>query len=697
MGYRIGIDIGGTFTDIVLLGEGGVTLTAKVPSTPADYSRAIGEGIRALFDQHGIAGADIEQVMHGTTIATNAILEKKGAKTALITTEGFGDVLEIRRLRMPVLYDLGWRKPEALVERGLRFEVRERINHRGEVERALDEVHAAQVVDEVLGAGVDAIAVCLLNAYASGEHERRILALIRGRDPDISVCLSCEILPEIKEYERTSTTVVNAYIQPVVQHYLRALSVRLRELGVSAPVLVMQSNGGAMGVESACARPIHIIESGPAAGVVGAAEIITRVGHLDALTFDMGGTTAKASMIEGGRFNRSGELDVGAGINLSGRMLNGGGYHVRVPAIDIAEVGAGGGSLVEFDAGGGLKVGPQSAGAQPGPVCYGLGNEVPTVTDANLALGYLNPSYLVGGELALDHELACAALRDRVAGRLGVSLEEAAYGVHVVANSTMARALRAVSSERGRDPRKFVLVAFGGSGPVHAASLSASLDIARILVPPVSGVFSALGLLFPPTEHHYVQTYKRDLDGLDRPALESLYGRQQAQAQAELEAEGFPASRIAYTRLVDMRYSGENSELTLPVPATDDLVEALREAFDREHEIAYGYRSRDERVEIVNVRIIATGLSDAPRVPDQLSLPAARAGERGAGAGERRAYFGRSLGWLSTPVIGREAIDDTARAGPLIIEEYDCTTVVPPEWRVRKGNWDILIMDRGSS
>ena len=691
MNYRIGIDIGGTFTDIVFLGEDGTTHTAKVASTPQDYSVAIADGTRAVFDEHGIDGSGVAQVLHGTTIATNAILEKKGVKTGLITTEGFADVLEIRRLRMPVLYDLGWRKPEALVARAHRLEVRERMNHRGEVDRGLDEAHAAGVIDEILAAEVDAIAVCLLNSYANGAHERRVLELIREKNAEVAVCLSCDVLPEIKEYERTSTTVVNAYIQPVVEGYLRALATRLRELDVSAPLLIMQSNGGAMGVDSACARPIHIIESGPAAGVVGAAEIMARLGYRDALTFDMGGTTAKASMVENGQFDRAGELDVGAGINLAGRLLKGGGYHVRVPAIDIAEVGAGGGSLVEFDAGGGLKVGPESAGAHPGPVCYGLGNDVPTVTDANVLLGYLNPDHLVGGDLTLDYEKARDALRDKVATPLDLSIEEAAYGIHIVANSAMGRALRAVSSERGRDPRRFALIAFGGSGPVHAATLCASLDIVKIVVPPVSGVFSALGLLFPAIEHHYVQTYKRILDEIDVATLESVYQDQEALAASELEEEGFPPERVAYTRLVDMRYAGENSELTVPFEGGEDLLSDLREAFDQEHETTYGYRSRDEKAEIVNVRVIATGLSDAPRVPKELKL--SRTHDENARS-ERQAYFGSEAGWLATPVVGRGAITETATGGPLIIEEYDCTTVVPPGWQIRKDVWDILVMDQ---
>ncbi len=692
MTWRVGIDIGGTFTDIVLLATDGQVISAKLPSTPDDYSRGIAEGLAASFAEHGLAGATVDEVIHGTTVATNAIIEKKGARTGLITTEGFRDVLEIRRLRMPVLYDLNWQKPTPLVDRAHRVEVPERIDHRGRVERPLDEAAAGRAIDALLAAGVEAIAVCLFNAYADGAHERRIRQLIRARDPAIPVCLSSEVLPEIKEYERTSTAVVNAYILPVVADYLSGLEAVLRRLEVAAPLLVMQSNGGAMGVAAASLRPIHIIESGPAAGVVGAAEVAARLGSSDLLTFDMGGTTAKASMIEAGRFDRVGSLDVGGGINLAGRLLTGGGYHVRVPAIDIAEVGAGGGSLVRIDAGGALAVGPDSAGAVPGPVCYDQGGTTPTVTDANLALGYLNPGFLVGGDLALAYDKAVAALNDQVAGPLGLGLEDAAFGVHMLANATMGRALRAVSSERGRDPRRFGLMAFGGSGPVHAASLAASLGIKQIIVPPISGVFSALGLLFPDIEHHYVRTYKRALASLDGAEADAAFGALEEEGGGVLASEGYGDGRTAFERLADLRYHGENSELTVPVPAAADFATALAEAFHAEHERTYGYRSDDEVVELVNLRLVAKGLGEAGRVPAALRLAngAAAAPKR-----VRRAYFGREIGWVEAPVIERGEVGRQGRAGPLIVEEYDTTTVVPPGAQIRLGDWHCLVIELG--
>jgi N-methylhydantoinase A len=686
MTTRVGIDIGGTFTDLVFLAPDGAVERAKVLSTPEDYSLGIARGLESTLAGGALRIDDITQVMHGTTVATNAILERKGARVALITTAGFRDCLEIRRLRMPVLYDIRWRKPATLVPRWLRFEVDERIDHRGEIERAMDEAAARAVIDRILAARVDAIAICLLNSYANGIHERRLRELLRERHSSIPVSLSSELLPEIREYERTSTTVVNAYVLPVVAQYLERLAARLAARAIVKPLTIIQSNGGAMSAAAAAERPIHIIESGPAAGVVGAAELARRLGALDVLSFDMGGTTAKAALIDGGQFLRVGALEVGGGISIAGRLLSGGGYHVRAPAIDIAEVGAGGGSLVRLDGGGGLKVGPESAGAEPGPACYGRGGVGPTVTDANVLLGYINPVALAGGGLAINRDLAERALDQAVATPLGLSLDEAAWGVHRVANAAMARALRAVSTERGRDPRDFALLAFGGNGPVHAATLARLLEIRRILVPPAPGLFSALGMLFPEIEHHFVRTFKRHLDGLDGDALEAVFRAMEDEGAAMLEEEGFGPTSRRYERQIDLRYHGASSELTLPFPLEGDPAAALTEAFARAHERQYGYRSDEEQVETMNLRVIARGLAGQSHVPDRLSLRA----ERPTGVDARQAYFGPGTGWARTPVCGRMALGGAWRQGPLLIEEFDSTTVVPPDGRARLIEWDTI-------
>jgi N-methylhydantoinase A len=685
-GTRVGIDIGGTFTDLVFLGPGGNVMRSKVLSTPDDYGQGIVDGLDSGAADGGIRGSHVTQIIHGTTVATNAVLEGKGARVALITTEGFRDVLEIRRLRMPVLYDIRFRKPPALVPRRLRFEVSERVDDAGRVVRPLDVDGARRVVEAILAERVDAIAICLINAYASGVHERRLRDLVRERDRSIPVSVSSELLPEIREYERTSTTVVNAYVLPLVRRYLAGLQRKLRHRGIGAPLVVMQSSGGAMSAAAASERPIHIIESGPAAGVVGAAEFARRLGDLSVLSFDMGGTTAKAALVDRGRFLRVNSLEVGGGINIAGRLLSGGGYHVRAPAIDIAEVGAGGGSLARLDAGGGLRVGPDSAGALPGPACYDRGGSVPTVTDANVVLGFINPQALAGGGLPIRCARAVHAIDQALARPLGLSIEAAAWGVHRVANAAMARALRAVSTERGRDPRELSIFAFGGNGPVHAATLARLLDVRRILVPPLPGLFSALGMLFPQTEHHYVRTHKRRLDDLDAAALEADCAALETEGATALSAEGFAAADHRFEWLIDLRYAGANSEITVPLPAAPAPVEPLRELFAQAHERQFGYRSDEERIETMSVRVIARGAAASSLVPERLAFGA----DRYHSGRSRAAYFGPDIGSLDTPVCGRGDLGEAWRAGPLLVEEFDSTTVVPPDGRARRIGWDTI-------
>jgi N-methylhydantoinase A len=686
MSLRVGIDIGGTFTDLVMLGPDGSVATAKVLSTPDDYSRGIMDGLGLLMKDGGVAPQSLAQIMHGTTVATNALLEGKGAKVALITTEGFRDVLEIRRLRMPALYDIRFRKPTTLVPRRLRFEVPERIDNNGRIERALDEEAAGRAIDAILALEIDTVAICLLNAYANGVHERRLLELIRERDVHIPVSLSSVINPEIKEYERTSTTVVNAYVLPPVKAYLNRLGRELRARSVATPVRIMQSNGGVMRAEAAAERPFNMIESGPAAGVVGAAEIARLLGGDSLLAFDMGGTTAKAALVQQGGFLRVGSLDVGGGINMSGRLLKGGGYHVSAPAIDIVEVGAGGGSLVSLDGGGGLVVGPESAGSSPGPACYGRGGDTPTVTDANVVLGFVNPETLAGGSFPIRHDLAWAAIERQVARRLGLTVEEAAWGVHRVADAAMARALRAVSTERGLDPRSFGILAFGGNGPVHAATLATLLGITRILVPPIAGVFSGLGMLFPEVEHHFSQTSKRPLDDLAPEALVAQRDSLVEEGKAALAAEGIAPELMAFELAIELRYAGANTELAVPLDVAAAAPERLRAAFEDAHEAQYGYRSPEERVETVNVRLVARGGNRERTLPEAIRLTTGidRVG------GRRSVYFGLA-GHVATPVIGREELKKNAwTAGPLLIEENDSTTVVPPGARARRIAWNII-------
>jgi N-methylhydantoinase A len=693
--FRVGVDIGGTFTDIVLLDPDGRIHTKKVSSSVDDYARAIVDGLAEVFAETGLGGPDLAEVLHGTTVASNAILELKGARTGLITTRGFRDVLEIRRLRMPRLYDLAWEKPVPLVERYLRLEVDERVDTRGRVLKALDPAEAERVVDRLLAEGVEALAVCLLNCFANDAHEQAIKAIVQAKAPGLPVCVSSEVLPEIKEYERTSTTVINCYVLPIVRRYLSTLQRGLEDVRVTAPLLIMQSNGGLMPAAAAAATPMHIIESGPAAGVVGAQALARRMGLPRIITFDMGGTTAKASIVEDGEVSRASEYQVGGGIMLSSRLLTGSGYLLRVPAIDLAEVGAGGGSIVWIDAGGAPQVGPRSAGAFPGPLCYAMGGAEPTITDANLILGYLNPLQLAGGAVKLDAARAHEVFEAKVARPLGMSLAEAAHGAHLIAASNMMRAIRAVSSERGRDPREHTLFAFGGNGPVFAAGMAAVLEMRRIVVPPAPGLFSSFGLLYADIEHHYVRTYRGLLRDMDLAELGRAWARMEAEALAQLAADGFRGASARVRRSADLRYQGQSFELTVPAPGAIDAAgaAAIAEAFGREHQRTYGHRAGpDEPVELVGLRVRAQGIPDRPRVPERVRVDRPDVLTQR----ERRVYFGPEHGWLATPILSRADLG-AGRTGPCIVEEYDATCVVPPEARADLDDFGNIVIELPAS
>jgi len=669
--YRVGVDVGGTFTDIVLLGSDGAIHTKKISSSVENYASAIVDGLAEVFRETGLAGGAIEEIRHGTTVASNAILEHKGAKTGLVTTQGFRDVLEIRTLRMPRMYDIGWTKPAPLVERYLRQTVDERVNANGGIERPLDPRDAERAVDALLAEGVEAIAVCLLHSFSNPAHELLLKKIIRTKAPELPCSISCEVLPDIKEYERTSTTVVNAYVMPIVASYLKALRRRLDQAGVRAPVLLMQSNGGLTTDSAAAALPMHIIESGPAGGVVGA-QALARAKRLPRIiTLDMGGTTAKAAIVEDGEVTRAAEYSVGAGIMIGSRLLTGAGYALKVPAIDLAEVGAGGGSLVWIDPAGALQVGPESAGASPGPVCYDKGGDTPTVTDANLILGYLNPRHLVGGALKLNPDKAEKIFREKIAEPLGMPLEQAAHGAHLIAASNMIRAIKAVSTERGRDPREFALFAFGGNGPVFACGMAQALGMQRIVVPPSPGLFSSFGLLYADVEHHYSRSLRRLLRNADLQEVTAAWDALARQARDQLASDGFTPDKTKIHRTAALHYHGQTYELTVPLPDGPIDISYLEEAFGREHEKTYGHRAgAEEPVELVSIQVVGQGLRSGPSVPERVRASRAEP----APPPPRRAYFGS---WIETPVIQRSDLV-SARSGPLIVEEYDATCVVPP-------------------
>ena len=616
MSLRIGVDIGGTFTDLVAISADGRIITHKTASTPHDYGEGIVEGLRALLAQRpGL----VTDVLHATTVGSNTVLEAKGAKTALITTRGFRDILEIRDLRMPVLYDMGWTKPRALVERRLRLEVTEKMRPDGSVAVPLDPASLDPVLTMLREENVASVAVCLLHSYANPAHEQAVAQAVQAALPEVAISVSSKILPEIKEYPRTSTTVINAYVQPVVRAYITALDARLQALGIEAPLQLMQSNGGLASAAFAAGSPAHIIESGPAAGVVGGAALARRLKEARLITFDMGGTTAKAGLVENGEVLRTEAVELGGGVMAGSRLLVGAGYMLKLPAIDLAEVGAGGGSICRLDSAGAPKVGPDSAGASPGPVCYGRGGTMPTITDCNLALGYLDPGGLTGGTMRLGQEAAWAAIDRDLAAPLHLSVEQAAYGMLRLASATMMRAIRAVSVERGRDPRQFALLAFGGNGPLFAAGIAAELGIARIIIPPLPGVFSAFGLLVADAEHHARQSIRVRLDSADAAHLNAtIEGLTEAGAK-QLVRDGFAADRQTFHCAAFARYAGQSSEIEVGLPLGSVTPNEIAALFASEHEKTYGFRAPDtEAVELISLSVMARGLSEKPRLPDHV-------------------------------------------------------------------------------
>ena len=693
--FRAGVDIGGTFTDIVLLGDRGERYTKKVSSTVDDYARAITEGLSQLLAEIDGEARGIAELLHGTTVASNATLEHKGAKTGLITTKGFRDVLEIRNLRMPRLYDMSWTKPPPLVPRRLRVEIDERVNAQGGIDRPLDEASVERAVRFLVDESIEAIAVCLLHSYLNPAHELRVKDIVSRLAPDVTLCVSAEVLPVINEYERSSTTVINGYVRPIVERYLNRLIGEVKRIGIDAPLLLMQSNGGLTTANAAAVTPMHIIESGPAAGVVGVQALTRLVGIDKAISFDMGGTTAKASLIENGELTRATEYQVGAGIVLGSRLLSGAGYTLKVPAIDLAEVGAGGGSILWTDAGGALQIGPHSAGAVPGPVCYDQGGTEPTVTDANVVLGYINPAQLVGGALKLNAAKARTVIAEKIARPLGMSVEEAAYGAHLIAASNMIRALKAVSSERGRDPRDYALVAFGGNGPVFAAGMAEAMHIPQVLIPPSAGVFSSFGLLYAEVEYYFTRTRKRLLRALDPAEAQDIIEGLEAEARAQLSADGFAPERIELRRSASLHYQGQSFELRVPLaagPLDQAALAAIEEAFGVEHERTYGHRAGvEEPVELVSLEVIGRGIPDMPRAASVAA--ASLAPDIAIAEPARRAYFGPAQGWLEARIVNRSALK-APHAGPCIVEEYDATCLVPPGWNARLDAHGNIVLSR---
>ncbi len=651
---RLGVDVGGTFTDLVALGSGDVQ-TAKVPSTPQDQSEGVMNSVRSAE----IEVQSVAAFAHGMTVATNALLERKGAKTAIVTTEGFRDVLEIARQERPDLYDLTQDRPEPLVPRELRFTVKERMGPNGELE-PLDEDSLKEVVEGIKNAEVEAVAVCLIFAFMYPDHERGIGEALREELPDIHVSLSSEVLPEFREYERFSTTTADAYLGPKLAAYLKNLDDEVEGAGMPEP-LVMQSSGGVIDLGVATRGAAACVLSGPAGGVVGAAYVAAASGYENLLTFDMGGTSSDVAAILEGEALTTTEAAIA-------------GVPIKLPMVDIHTVSAGGGSLAWVDAGGALRVGPHSAGAEPGPASYDKGGEEPAVTDANLFLGYLQDGTELGGEVTLSRERAEKAL-EQVGKSAGMDALETALGVMQVANTEMVGALRVISVEKGLDPREFALVAFGGAGPMHACALAEELNMDTVLVPKASGVLSALGLAVSDVRRDYVTPLLSPLSEVKEGQLEEAFGEMEEQATGHLNDPEF-------TRRADLRYAGQSFELTIEAGDMDELADN----FHASHERRYGYRMEEEPVDLVNLRLIATVPVEKPKLSEKEP-------EEDGETGKREANFDGD--WTEVPVLDRAVLGVGSEVeGPAVVEFAESTCVVRPGWSGKIDEVGTLILER---
>jgi N-methylhydantoinase A len=695
---RIGVDIGGTFTDLVWVDEvTGAVRVGKLLTTPKDPSQAVEEGVVTLLHEAGAPTTAVRALIHGTTLATNALIERKGARVGLLTTSGFRDAVEIGREGRYDMYDLFIDPPVPLVPRQLRVEVSERVQADGSVLRPLDEAQARAAVAQLGALGVEAIAICLLHAYRNPVHERALARLCAELAPGVPVSCSSDVVPEIREYERTSTTAANVYVMPLMSRYLDDLERKLQGLGIPGRLYVMMSAGGIATPETAKRVPIRLVESGPAAGALAAARMARQVGMDRVLSFDMGGTTAKACVIDRGEPLLAREFEVAR----ADRFKKGSGLPIRVPVVELIEIGAGGGSIARVDRMGLLKVGPDSAGADPGPACYGLGGREPTVTDADLLLGYLDPGFFLGGRMRLDVDAARRAVEEKVAGPMGLSLTEAAWGIHRVVNENMAGAARVHGIERGKDLRAYPLFAFGGAGPVHAWQVGRILKVPRVLVPFGAGAMSAYGLLAAPLAFDFVRTAPQRLDAADWAQITRLFTEMEAEGRRILRGAEVPDEAVRIRRKAEMHYTGQGHEVEVEVPqgALDaSSLGAITANFESAYRALYSRIPMGVPIEALNWRVVVSG-----PVPDitvsgiKQVAPGSRAGQP-VPKSTRNAYFPETRGYVDTPVYDRYALPPgAALAGPAIIEERESTTVVGPGARVTVDPRLTLILEGGNS
>ena len=695
--YRLGIDIGGTFTDLVLVDlDAGKVHIGKALTTPREPARGVLDGLAKVVNRSGIDPSSIGNVIHATTLVTNAIIERKGARTGLITTMGMRDLIEIGREQKYELYDIFLQMPEPLVPPPLRKEATERVYAGGEVLIPLDRGRVREVLDELAADGVESVAICLLHSYANPDHELAIEQELRERHPRISASASARVAREVREYERTSTTVANAYVQPLVERYLDRLGDDLAGQGVEGELHVMLSSGGITSVEAAKAAPVKLIESGPAAGALVGGFYGELVGEPRVLAFDMGGTTAKACLVENGQPETTYSFEV-ARVH---RFKKGSGLPIRAPAVDLIEIGAGGGSIAHIDELGLLKVGPESAGAEPGPACYGQGGTEPTVTDADLVLGYLNPDYFLGGEMTLDLEAAKAAVQERIAAPLGLELTAAAWGIHNTVNENMASAARIHIAEKGYDPRSFTMLATGGAGPVHAFRVAQKMGLSRLICPPGAGVASSFGLLVAAPRMDFVHAYVSPLERIDWSLLNQIYEEMAREAAAELARAGVPRDEIRWLRQADMRYVNQGHEVVVPIPdralhAGDEMV--MRESFRDVYKKLFDRYEEDVPIEVLNWRLIAMGPSPSvgfAQAGGATTRPSSGEPALPGAARRRKAYLPELDSYREVDVYDRYALTPgVGFDGPAIVEERESTVVIGVNAHCSVDSYGNLIVD----
>ncbi|MFD1415783.1 hydantoinase/oxoprolinase family protein [Oceanobacillus jeddahense] len=679
MQYRLGVDTGGTFTDVALVSEQtGETFITKVPSTPDNSSIGVMNGVKQIISENKINSKDLSFFIHGSTVATNTLLEKKGAKTALITTKGFKDVIEIGRQTRPKLYEFRARRSKPLIQRNLRWEIDERINASGEIVKEITDNDIQSILQQITENQVDSLVICFINSFLNAENEKKVKEHILQEYPNLAITLSSDILPEIKEYERTSTATVNGYVMPKMKLYLRDLENALTELDISSDLYIMQSNGGVITTDTAVEMPVRTVLSGPAGGVIAGTDIAKQTGLQNLITIDMGGTSLDTALIENGvpQYTTNSKIDD---------------FPINVPMVEMHTIGSGGGSIAWIDSGGALRVGPHSAGAVPGPVCYGKGGTEPTVSDANAILGRINPDAILGGRMEMDIENARRIMKEKIADPLSINVEKAAEGILKVVNANMVRGIRVISVEKGHDTRDFSLLAFGGAGPLHASDIAKELGSKNIIIPPNPGITCASGMLIADVRHDDVQSFISNTNQLNVDELNAVFEKLQRNAKENLKKQGFTDEKIQLRLSLDLKYKNQAYDLNISLNGNaidQETIEQAMKNFHHTHEKIYGFNREDQPLETVNARVTSFGIIDKPENKSNSS----DSSQHDITFKSRKVYFDGQ--YMDTKIVDRDSLlQNNKLVGPAIIEQLDSTIVIHPNQKATTDEFKNLIIE----